>query len=95
MLVWVHDVSAMPALGTQSTVGWIQHTVRPLLCAAGAFGATVEARAGRALGRDCPASRKPYQGGCFAGAEGDGCRLSREEQSILIRVKNEAMSWEA
>ena len=85
----------LPDSSIQSALGWIQHTVRPLLRPAGAFGAAGARAPGSDAVRDCPAVRKPYQGGCFGGHEGDGCGLSRAELGIFIRVKNEPMSWEA
>lgn len=85
----------LPESSIHSALGWIQHTVRPLLRAAGAFGTAGARASGGDAVRDCPASIKPYQGGCFGGAEGDGCRLSREELAVFIRVKHEPMSWEA
>ena len=94
VLVLVHDVSAMPESSIQSALGWLRHTVRPLLRAAGALGAAGPRAPGGDAVRDCPAARKPYQGGCFRGPEGAGCGLSRVELAIFIRVKHEPMSWE-
>lgn len=85
----------LPKSSIDPALGWLQHTVRPLLCAAGSVGAAHAGYAGRDAGSDCPAARKPYTGGCFGGAEGFGCSLSRAEQTVLARVKGEPMSWSA
>ena len=79
--------------GVQASLGWIQHTVRPLLRTVDSFSQADQGHAGRDVCGDKHAGRKPYTGGCFAGPEGFGCALSRAEQSILSRVSNEPTSW--
>ena len=87
-------MSAMPELDDAPALGWLQHTVRPLLRPTGAFCAAYAGPTGRIAASACPATRKPKAGGCFGGAEGEGCQLSREERLILGRVREEAMSWD-
>lgn len=81
--------------GIQSALGWVQHTVRPLLRPADSFGPAHQGNAGRDV---CSAGHAraahTYQGDHSGGAEGEGCALSWAERAVLVRVRNEPMSWE-
>jgi hypothetical protein len=85
----------LPESGIQSALGWVQHTVRPVLRSVDSVG---PAHQGNARGDVCSAGHAraghAYQSGCFGGDEGVGCALSRAEQAVFVRVKNEPMSWE-
>lgn len=91
----MQQLRATPQQGiSRADMGWLQHVVRPLLCSPGAVGAPPAARTRGDAGLHSPARGRAYQGGCFAGAEGDGCELSESEKRVLARVWCEPMSWE-
>jgi hypothetical protein len=75
-------------------MGWFQHVVRPLLCPPGKVRAAHKDSAGSHVRLHRKARGRPYQGRCFASAEGIGCELSEEELRISERVGCEPMSWE-
>lgn len=79
---------------SRADMGWLQHVVRPLLRPPGALGPAAAQRTGGHAGLHRPPQGSAYQGGCFAGGEGDGCALSAAEQRVLARVGGEPMSWE-
>ncbi|WP_168921873.1 hypothetical protein [Polaromonas vacuolata] len=87
-------MSGLPAIGNAAALGWLLHTVRPLLRSSNRFGPAIETCAGSDAVRLSFAPRKPYTGGCFAGPEGAGCALSGAEQDLLDNIKTQSMSWE-
>lgn len=74
--------------------GCLRHVVLPLLRPSRAPRAASahDAESHAVLHRPSPS--RTYSGGCFAGAEGDGCALSEHEQRIAAWVGDGPMSWE-
>ena len=68
----------------QGAMGWFRHVVRPLRMAQEAVLACIARQH----------LERPYAGRCFAGHEGGGCELSRDELAVAARVAGEPMSWE-
>lgn len=85
---------ALPESTIQSALGWVQHTVRPLLRAGSPVSPAHQGDARRDVCSVRHAPGKRVEGRDFGGAEGMGCALSRAEQAVLVRVKNEPMSWD-
>ncbi len=64
----------LPESASQSALGWVQHTVRPLLRAADPVGQANEGGARGDVCRNCIASSDhPIEGARVAGVEVDGC----------------------
>ena len=91
----MQQLHAAPEPGSaRAALGWLHHVVHPLLRPPGALGPAPAQRTGGHAGLHRQTRGRAYQGGCFAGAEGDGCALSAAEQRVLARVGGEPMSWE-